>query len=224
MDIPIITPTIPMILDPKEITAQSFKIIEEKLKGRDFSSATWPIIRQVIHATADFEFADSLQFHPQAIDAGITTIRAGQDIVVDVRMVEVGINQILFQTLGGKVRCFITDPEVQKMAESEGITRSMMAIRKAATWINSGGIFVIGTAPTALWELIALVQQGKVYPRLIIGVPVGFVSTVESKEALKKLTSIPWITTSGFKGGSSVAVAIVNALLKLAVEGERTKK
>lgn len=223
MDIRIPIPITPMILNPKEITARSFEIIEERLKGRVFSSLTWPIIRQVIHATADFEFADILQFHPQAVDTGIATIRAGQDIMVDVQMVEVGINQTLLRTFGGKVHCFITDPEVQKMAESEGVTRSMVAIRKAVALINPG-IFVIGTAPTALLELITLVQQGKAHPRLIIGVPVGFVSTVESKEALKQLTSIPWITTSGFKGGSPVAVAIVNALLKIAVEGERAKK
>lgn len=197
--------------EPDAITTKSFEIIEEKLRGQVFDPEEFPIIRRVIHATADFDFAHLLRFHPRAVRAGIEALRAGGTVVTDVRMVEVGIRQDLVRAVGGRTLCFVHNTEVAQMAEALGETRSAVAMQRAAE--KEKGIFVIGSAPTALFVLLHLVEEGKVSPSLIVGVPVGFVGATEAKEALMALESIPWIASVGCKGGSAVAVAIVNALL-----------
>jgi precorrin-8X/cobalt-precorrin-8 methylmutase len=154
-----------------------------------------------------------------AIQAGIDALRGGCTVVTDVRMVQVGISERLLAPLGGRVVCDISDPAVYDLAHELGVTRSRAAMRRNREHID-GGIVAIGNAPTALLEVIRLVREERVRPGLIIGVPVGFVNTVEAKEELLTLREVPYITAVGRKGGSSVAVAIVNALLRLATDGQ----
>lgn len=200
---------------PEDIEAQSFAIITEELGAHHFTAEQFPIVQRVIHTSADFELGRSLVFHPDAVAAGVAALRAGRAIVTDVQMVQAGINKTRLQTFGNEVRVFIADPEVAEMAKQVGTTRAVMAVRKAVQ-VAPEGIFVIGNAPTALLELLRLVESGAARPSLIVGVPVGFVSAAESKAELKEL-ALPFITNDGRKGGSPVAAAIVNALSILAV-------
>jgi precorrin-8X/cobalt-precorrin-8 methylmutase len=170
----------------------------------------------VIHASADFELGRSLRFTPDAVRAGIQAIRAGRPVIADVQMVEVGISKPRLEKFGGSVHCFISDPDVAEAAKQLNTTRAIIATRKAAA-LYEGAIFAIGNAPTALLELIRLVKTGEAKPSLIVGVPVGFVSAAESKELLSQLQGVPFITNLGRKGGSPVAVSIVNAISLLAI-------
>jgi precorrin-8X/cobalt-precorrin-8 methylmutase len=203
--------------EPDAITARSFHLIEEELRGERIDPAVFPIVRRVIHATADFDFARLLCFHPLAIQAGVACLRTGATIITDVRMVEVGINQRLLRAVGGNTLCLVHDATMARLAEISGETRSAVAMRQAAKACPEQGVFVIGNAPTALRTLLRLVEEQRVYPALIVGVPVGFVGAAESKAALMALERTPWIASQGQKGGSAVAVAIVNALLLLAM-------
>ena len=183
------------------------------------------MVVRVIHATADFEFQDILHFHPEAgpthaIYAGIDALRGGCDVVTDVRMVQVGISERLLASLGGQAVCDIGHPAVRELARDAGLTRATVSMRRNKARIH-GGVVAIGNAPTALLEVIRLVCDEGIRPALIVGVPVGFVNTVESKANLVALHDVPYITAMGRKGGSSVAVAIVNALLRLATSADR---
>jgi len=202
---------------PEEITARSFAIIAEGLRGRAFNPRQFPIIQRVIHATADFDYAETLRFHPQAVDAGIAAFRAGADVVADVRMVEVGIHGTVLRVLGGHVRCWVDDGDVRAAATEQETTRAVAAMRKAVSEAPDA-VFVIGSAPTALHELLRLMRAGRAHPALVVGVPVGFVGAADAKDELMELEDVPWITARGCKGGSAVAVAIVNALLMMAGE------
>lgn len=200
------------------ITAGSFTIIRRELQaaGYQFEPPLMAVVERVIHSTADFEFAARLRFSPDALDAGIAALRAGCAIITDVQMVRVGISERRLAAFGGTAHCFIADPAVQAQASASGETRSAVAMRHAAaSGLLAGNIVAIGNAPTALYEVIRQIEAG-VRPALVIGVPVGFVNTAESKLACMQLSSVPWIVTVGRKGGSTVAVAIVNALLRLA--------
>jgi precorrin-8X/cobalt-precorrin-8 methylmutase len=204
--------------NPETIAADSFTLIRRELQatGYHFNPPIADIIERIIHSTADFEFAKITRFSPGAIAAGIEALQRGCPITCDVNMVRVGISRPRVAKLGGSIHCFVTDPETRERAQAANTTRSAMGIRRAAEQgLLANGIVVIGNAPTALYETIQVVTKDA-RPALIIGVPVGFVSTVESKAALTAITTIPWITTVGRKGGSPVAVAIVNALLRLA--------
>lgn len=192
------------------IEAESFRIITEELGQTDFSPAELSIIKRVIHSTADFEFADLIRISPGAVDAGITAIRNGADIITDVKMIEAGITPARLAPFGATVRCFSADADVRIIAETTGTTRTAASMRKAAEFAD-GGIVVIGNAPTALTELLRLVTEGKIRPALVIGTPVGFVGAVEAKEELLA-SDLNYITTTGRKGGSTVAVAVTNAL------------
>ncbi len=207
----------------REIEGRSFAIIDAEAGSHPYSALEWPVVRRVIHATADFEFAweSGLVFHPRAVEEGLRAIRAGKPVVADVEMVRAGINVVRLRRHGGSVHCFIGDPDVIAEARREGTTRAVVSMRKAAPLMD-GAIVAVGNAPTALFEVVRLVKEGKVAPGLIVGVPVGFVSAPESKEALRSLDA-PYITNVGRKGGSAVVAAIVNALLVLAGEEPKSE-
>ncbi|MGB0385504.1 MAG: precorrin-8X methylmutase [Ardenticatenaceae bacterium] len=214
-----------MITDPTAITVNSFQMIRSELGelAAGFAPDELSIVERVIHSTADFDFVETLAWSDGAIEAGVRALRDGADVICDVSMVRVGISKARLGTFGGQLHCFIADEDVYRDARAEGTTRSLVSMRKAARVGMEGNILVIGNAPTALFELIRLVREEGHRPALIIGVPVGFVSTVESKAALAELKEVPWITTHGRKGGSPVAVAIVNALLRLAAQAPPTE-
>lgn len=203
---------------PHEIERESFRLIEAKLGKGQFSPQEYVVAMRVIHATADFAFADALRFHPQAITYGIQALQRGCTVVTDVRMVQVGIASTLLERLGGYTFCAIGDRRVAELAQRSGITRASAAVRHSASYIHHG-VVVVGNAPTALFEVIRLVREEDIQPALIVGTPVGFVKAAESKEALLDL-KVPYITALGNRGGSSVAVAIVNALLHMAVQNK----
>ncbi len=204
----------PAIVRPEAIEQRSFEIIAEELGPHPFTAEQFPVVQRVIHASADFELGRSLVFHPDAVQAGIRAIHAGRPIVCDVQMVQAGISKPRLARFGCDVRVYISDPDVAEAARREGVTRAIMAVRKAVRE-SPGAIFAIGNAPTALLELIRLVRAGEAEPGLIIGVPVGIVSAAESKTELMQLDA-PFITNHGRKGGSPVAVAAVNAIALLA--------
>jgi precorrin-8X/cobalt-precorrin-8 methylmutase len=204
------------------IEKQSFDIIESEIGNHDYDEDQWVIVRRVIHATADFDFAKNCKiiFHPNAIESAFLAFSKQSYIVTDVEMVLHGINKKSLSTLNITGVCYINDPECIKDSKKFNKTRSELAIQKSMDKINNG-IVVIGNAPTALYEVISLIKEKKLFPSLVIGIPVGFVSAVESKNELSKL-DVPFITNKGRKGGSSAASSIINALLLLYIE--RTTK
>lgn len=209
----------PLTTQPQEIEEKSFAIIAQELGSHPFSEEQFTIVQRVIHASADFELGRSLVFHPHAVQAGIAAIRLGRAIVADVQMVQSGISKPRLAQYGGDVHVYISDPDVVQTAKQLDTTRAIVSVRKAVAK-QEAAIFAIGNAPTALLELIRLVREGQAHPSLIVGVPVGFVSAAESKAELMKL-DIPFITNHGRKGGSAVAVAVINALSLLATKQER---
>ncbi|MBY9078142.1 precorrin-8X methylmutase [Paenibacillus sp. HN-1] len=200
----------PQTIQPQEIESASFKMIAEELGEHPFTPEQFPVVRRIIHATADFELGRSMVFHSEAIEAGIKAIRDGRTIVADVQMVQVGISKPRIEKYGGRVSVYISDSDVAAEAARFNTTRAIMAIRKAAREAENG-IYAIGNAPTALLELIRLIKTGEAKPGLIVGMPVGFVSAAESKDELRRL-DIPFITNLGRKGGSTAVAAAVNAL------------
>uniref|UniRef100_UPI004057B36E precorrin-8X methylmutase n=1 Tax=Candidatus Electronema sp. TaxID=2698783 RepID=UPI004057B36E len=206
------TPEI-QIIDPLEIEAESFRIIEAELGQTAFSPEQFAVVRRCIHATGDFSFAETMRFHPQAVEAGLRAVRSGRNILVDVNMAASGISKQLLAQFGGRVVCRAGDTEAAAMAAARRITRSEAAVELAAG--ENIGIAVIGNAPTALLKIMELIDRGLFAPDLVIGVPVGFVNAAESKAVLAS-KPYPFITALGRKGGTPVAVAAVNALLRLA--------
>jgi len=205
-------------MSPKQhpIEAESFRIILSELGPHDFDERQLQVVLRIIHATADFDFKQTLRFSPAAVDAGIAALRRGCNVITDVKMVEAGISKGFVQKLGGQVFAAISsDPEIARLAKQHGTTRSTMGMRLNKDRLD-GAVIAIGNAPTALLELIRLVREEGVRPGLIVGAPVGFVSAVESKAELTKLEA-PYITVLGRKGGTPVAVAATNALLRLAL-------
>lgn len=200
-------------IGPQEIEAESFRIIEAELGPSTFSPEQFAVVRRCIHATGDFSFADNLRFHPQAIEAGLQAIRAGKNILVDVNMAVSGIAKQLLAQFGGAIICRVAEPDVAKRAAKNTQTRSEVAVELSTQ--DNIGIAVVGNAPTALLKIMDLIEQGTFDPDLVIGVPVGFVNAAESKDILAT-KNYPFITALGRKGGTPVAVAAVNALLRLA--------
>jgi precorrin-8X/cobalt-precorrin-8 methylmutase len=198
---------------PQEIEAESFRIIERELGPTGFSPEEFAVVRRTIHATGDFSFAENLRFHPQALTTGLAAIRAGKNILVDVNMAASGISAALLTRFGGRVICRVAEAETVAMAKQNGTTRSDAAMARSIA--DNIGIVAIGNAPTALLKVMELIEQGLFSPDLVIGVPVGFVNASESKELLVQ-KDYPFITALGRKGGTPVAVAAVNALLRLA--------
>lgn len=200
------------ITTPVEIEKKSFEIITELLEGKEHLGVNAPIIKRVIHATADFEYLDNLVFSENVFERSIDTLRCGCRVITDTQMAKSGINKRSLEKLGGSAHCFVDAVDVMKSAEEKGVARSAVAMEYAIQQLNGPYIFAIGNAPTALIQLYDLIQNGLCQPRLIIGVPVGFVNVVESKELIMKL-DVPFIVSQGRKGGSSVAAAICNALI-----------
>ena len=199
------------IVKPMEIEARSFEIITELLGENQPDPETAPVVKRVIHTTADFEYRENLVFSEHAVRQGIEALRQGCHIVTDTHMAMAGINKTVLGRLGGEVHCFMSDPDVAEKAKRRGITRAAVSMERAAA-LDKPCIFAIGNAPTALIALKELMDAGKVWPALIIGVPVGFVNVVESKEQILGC-DVPYIVARGRKGGSNVAAAICNAML-----------
>lgn len=195
---------------PMEIERRSFQIISEELR-QPLDPQLAPIILRVIHATADFDYARSLYFSPGAVESALAALRKGTAIITDTTMAMAGINKRTLSKLGGQVQCFIADPEVAESARKNNTTRSRESMIKAAS-VPSPVLFAIGNAPTALIQLHELIREQRIKPACIIGVPVGFVNVVQSKELIRG-TQVPCILSLGRKGGSNVAAAIVNALM-----------
>ncbi len=198
-------------IKPMDIETRSFAIITELLGDRKLDPENEPVIKRVIHTSADFDYADNLVFSPHAVQKGIEALRGGCDIVTDTQMAKAGINKTILGKLGGQVHCFMSDPDVAAEAKERGVTRAIVSMERAAK-LERPCIFAIGNAPTALVSLHGQMQKGLVHPALVIGVPVGFVNVVESKELIIE-SDVPHIVARGRKGGSNVAAAICNALL-----------
>ena len=200
------------------IEDESMQIIDDEVGPHQYDKFEWPIVRRVIHATADFDFAgkNKIIFHKDAVMNGINALKEGCSIIVDVNGVIGGMNKQNPKDFGNKVICNISDPDIAEQAKKENKTRSQMSMRAAVSEIN-GGVVAIGNAPTALLEVIQMISEGITKPALVIGIPVGFVAAAESKEELQMI-DIPFITNTGRKGGSSCAASIVNALFKLSRE------
>jgi precorrin-8X/cobalt-precorrin-8 methylmutase len=203
-------------MKPQEIEDLSFKIIEQEAGDHSFTDEQWPIVRRMIHTSADFEYMSTIRFYPDAVQKGIKAIQNGCQIFTDTNMARVGIRQKEIHEFGGKVSCLIADKDVADKAKDTGTTRALAAVDMACDRMKDG-IYVVGNAPTALLRLIELIKDKKASPALIIGFPVGFVNAAESKDALMTL-DFPYITNKGRKGGSNIAASIVNALAIMAFE------
>lgn len=200
---------------PEEIEKKSFEIITEELRGVVFDKMQEPIIKRVIHTTADFEYAKNLIFSKGVIEKALNAIKNGADIVTDTKMAMSGINKKTLEMGAGRVHCFISDEDVAIEAKARGMTRSAVSMEKACLLAGRPLIIAIGNAPTALIKLNELIYEGKLNPVVIIAVPVGFVNVVESKELILS-SDRDYIVARGRKGGSNVAAAIINALLYMA--------
>ena len=199
------------VIKPMDIEKRSFEIITEILGDRQLPPENELVIKRVIHTSADFDYVDNLCFSEGAVARALEALRGGCDIVTDTQMAKSGINKTILGRLGGQVHCFMSDEDVAKEARERGVTRATVSMERAAA-LDKPCIFAIGNAPTALFSLDAQIKAGKIRPALIIGVPVGFVNVVESKEMIME-AGVPYIVARGRKGGSNVAAAICNALL-----------
>ena len=203
----------------QSIEDESMQIIENEIGSHSYNEQEWPIVRRVIHSTADFDFArdNKLIFHKDAIKNGLDALKNQCSIIVDVNGVVGLLNKQNPKDFGNNVICNISEPSIMEAAKEAGKTRAQMSMRISKIDMD-GGIVVIGNAPTALLEVMEMIREGIARPALVIGIPVGFVSAVESKEELAKM-DIPFITNLGRKGGSPCVSAIVNALYKLLRHG-----
>ena len=207
-------------LRPMEIEALSFEIIGRELGDHSFDPCEERVVKRVIHASADFEYAQTLHFSSHAIERGIEALRAGAHVVTDTTMVAAGINKRVLGSFGGMAETFVADPEVAEEARRRAVTRSAVAMERAAC-LDGPLVFAIGNAPTALARIAQMLDSGEMpEPALVIGVPVGFVNVVESKELIMA-APVEHIVARGRKGGSTIAAAIVNALLYMASDDRR---
>ena len=204
---------------PADIEERSMEIIGQELGERVFPADQLPVIKRVIHTSADFDYADNLVFSAGAVEKGIAAIKGGCTIVTDTQMAFSGVNKRVLEKFGGKAVCFMSDPDVAAEAKERGETRATVSMERAAA-LEGPVILAVGNAPTALVRACQLMEEGKFHPALVIGVPVGFVNVVESKELLLTM-DVPHIVARGRKGGSNVAAAICNALLYQASNNAR---
>ena len=205
-----------MTLRGRQIEEDSFAIIDKEAGAHGFPPDEWQVVRRVIHATADFEFLSLLQFHDRAVESGIEALRSGQPLIVDVKMIASGLNEDRLSAYGCRIENFISDADVIAAAKENNSTRAREAMRKAhRTGKLNGAIVAVGNAPTALLEVVRLIEVENARPSLLIGVPVGFVGAADAKEQVVRLSKIPYIVAQGRKGGSAIAVAVIHALLLL---------
>ena len=210
----------------RAIEHDSFAIIDAEAGPHAYTPEQWPLVRRMIHANADFEFNGLTAFHPEAMAAGLATVlKGGAPIVADVEMICVGLSRPRLAHFGMSTHHYISDPDVIECAHAEGTTRAVQAMRKA--WREGrldGAIVGIGNAPTALIEVIRLIREEGVRPALVVAMPVGFVSAAESKELMMTVNEVPWVAIQGRKGGSTLVVAAIHALLGLAEAEQRLVK
>jgi precorrin-8X/cobalt-precorrin-8 methylmutase len=208
------------------IEHDSFAIIDAEVGPHAYTATQWPIVRRMIHANADFDFNGLTDFHPDAVTAGVTAMLAGgRPVVADVEMICSGLSQPRLAHFGMKTHQFISDADVIERAKLEDTTRAVQAMRKAASrGLLDGAIVGIGNAPTALIELVRLIREEGVRPALVVGMPVGFVSAAESKDLMAALNEVPWIVIRGRKGGSTLVVATLHALLSLAEAEQKAEQ
>jgi len=200
------------ICDPAWIERKSFEIISAEIQEDTFPEPLRPVIKRVIHATGDVTVASAIRFSPHFYQHLSESLTKGVPIITDVFMVKEGLSAPLLARFHNPVFCFIRDEEVREAAEKERITRSMAALQKGAS-LYPEGIYLVGNAPTALRELIHLYHRHKIAPAGVVGCPVGFVGASEAKEDLCQ-TDLPYFTCLGPKGGSPMAAAVINALLR----------
>ena len=207
----------------RAIEHDSFAIIDAEAGPHDYTPEQWPLVRRMIHANADFEFNGLTAFHPDAMQAGLVAVlRGNTPVVADVEMICVGLSRPRLAHFGMHTHHYISDPDVIERAHAEETTRAVQAMRKA--WREGtleGAIVGIGNAPTALYEVIRLIREEGVRPALVVAMPVGFVSAAESKAEMMQVTEVPWIAIRGRKGGSTLVVAAIHALLGLAEAQQR---
>lgn len=203
---------------PADIEKRSFEIITEELGDRKIPEDLAPIVKRVIHTSADFDYYDNMKFSEGVVIKIAEAIRRGACIVTDTQMAKSGINKKLLKTFGGEVFCYMSDEDVAKTAKENGTTRATASMDKASL-LERPIIFAIGNAPTALVRIYELFSEEKVNPEAVIGVPVGFVNVVESKELIMS-SQMPYIVAAGRKGGSNVAAAICNAVLYMMRDGK----
>jgi len=202
----------------RAIEHDSFAIIDAEVGPHSYTAEQWPLVRRMIHANADFEFNGLTIFHPEVMQAGLAAVlKGGAPIVADVEMICVGLSAPRLKHFGMATHHYISDPDVIEQAKAEGTTRAVQAMRKAHRLGKLDGAIVgIGNAPTALIEVVRLIREEAARPALIVGMPVGFVSAAESKDLLMTVDDIPWVAIRGRKGGSTLVVAAIHALLGLA--------
>lgn len=207
----------------RAIEHDSFSIIDREVGSHAYAPEQWPIVRRMIHANADFEFNGLTRFHPQAVEQALKAILAHSTrLVADVEMICVGLSKPRLQHFGLGTHQFISDADVIERAQAEGTTRAVQAMRKAQRLgLLDGAIVGIGNAPTALIEVVRLIREEGARPALVLGMPVGFVSAAESKALMAEVADVPWIVIDGRKGGSTLVVAALHALLGLAEAQER---
>ena len=207
----------------RAIEHDSFAIIDAEAGPHAYTADQWPVVRRMIHANADFEFNGLTDFHPQAVEAGLAAIlKGGTPIVADVEMICVGLSATRLKHFGMGTHQFISDADVIAQAQAENTTRAVQAMRKAhRQGLLDGAIVGIGNAPTALIEVVRLIKEEGARPALVIGMPVGFVSAAESKDLMAEVNEVPWIVIRGRKGGSTLVVAAIHALLGVAESRQR---
>ncbi|MBT9477577.1 precorrin-8X methylmutase [Polaromonas sp.] len=210
----------------RAIEHDSFAVIDREVAAHAYTAGQWPIVRRMIHANADFDFNGLTDFHPRAVQAGVAAILSrGTRVVADVEMICVGLSAPRLGHFGMATHQFISDADVIEMAKAEGTTRAVQAMRKAhRLGLIDGAIVGIGNAPTALIELVRLIHDESARPALVVGMPVGFVSAAESKDLMALESAVPWVVIRGRKGGSTLVVAAIHALLGLAEAQELAQK
>lgn len=209
----------------RSIEHDSFAVIDREAGPHDYDDAQWQVVRRMIHANADFDFNGLTDFHPRAIDAAMAALLGRRSrVVADVEMICVGLSAPRLAHFGLATHQFISDADVIAKAQAEGTTRAVQAMRKAhVQGLVDGAVVGIGNAPTALIELVRLIREDGARPALVVGMPVGFVSAAESKDLMAGVDEVPWVVIRGRKGGSTLVVAAIHALLGLAEARERAQ-
>lgn len=200
-------------MKPHEIEIRSMEIIDGLLPAHSWSGEELLVVKRLVHTSGDPSLCEVIRIHPEAISLGVAALRRGASVFTDVNMVRMGINAGRLKALGCDLCCAIDDPLISQQAQQAGRTRAQTAMRVYGLELDDA-ILAIGNAPTALREVLAMVEEGLIRPALVIGMPVGFVDAAESKEALMQ-SDLPYISIAGTRGGSPLAAATVNALLRV---------